>query len=237
MGSILKDEISQNVNSLLIGKDNIKVLEAGCGSASHFCFMSVKKIVGIDISQEELDRNTVIQEKILGNIETYSFPKKEYDVVVCWDVLEHLSKPGDALRNLFCTVKPEGLIILGFPNLISFKGILTKVTPYWLHRYILNTILGIDSLPVPTYLRFAMHPIKVIKLAEENGFSVVFYKVVEGGVSKKMKERYRLIRLTFSTINMLLCVISMGKCPSLFLDSCSLILLKCADLSSSNTCS
>lgn len=231
MGAILKDEISEKVNSLLRGRGNLKLLEAGCGSASHFGFNSVNSIVGIDISQEQLDRNTTIQEKILGNIETYPLPKIEYDVVVCWDVLEHVSRTKDALLNLFGAIKPEGLLILGFPNLISFKGIMTKVTPYWFHRFIFKKVVGYKGTPFPTYLRFEMRPMNVIKIAEENGFSVEFYKLVEGGVTTIIKERYRLIKWSFAAINMFLNIISLGMSPSLFLDSCSLILRKKTDRS------
>jgi 2-polyprenyl-3-methyl-5-hydroxy-6-metoxy-1,4-benzoquinol methylase len=225
----LKDEISERVNSFLKARGNVKLLEAGCGSASHFCFISVKDIAGIDISQEQLDRNTLIQEKILGDIQTYPLPNMEYDVVICWDVLEHVSRPREALLNLFRAVKPEGLIILGFPNLISFKGIVTKLTPYWFHRYMYSKVLRYESIPFPTYLRTAMRPMKVIRLAKENGLATEFYKLMEGGVSREITERYGLIKWTFSIINMCLRIISIGRCPSLYLDYCSLILKKCAD--------
>jgi 2-polyprenyl-3-methyl-5-hydroxy-6-metoxy-1,4-benzoquinol methylase len=226
VGTLLKDEISEKVNSLLKGKSNLKLLEAGCGSASHFCFKSVNKSVGIDISQEQLDRNTSIQEKIHGDIQTCLLPNMEYDIVVCWDVLEHVSSPRKALQNLFNAVKPGGLVVLGFPNLISFKGIATKFTPYCLHLYIYKEILRYKSIPFPTYLRFAMRPIEVIKLSEENGFTIEYYKLIEGGVSKELTKHYVLIRYIFATINMCLRIISIGKSTSLYLDSCSLILRK-----------
>ncbi len=225
----LKDEIVRNVDSLLREKNNVKLLEAGCGSASYFCFTHVKSTVGIDISQEQLDKNSVIQEKILGDIQTYPLANMEYDVIVCWDVLEHVSSPTEALLNLFRAVKPDGLLILGFPNIVSFKGIATKLTPYWLHRYIYRKVLRYKSIPFPTHLELAMRPIKVIKLSEENGFRILYYKLVEGGVSRKVRERYGLLKWTFAAINMCLHIISIGKCPSLYLDSCSLILGKSPD--------
>lgn len=234
VGAALSDDISEIVNSLLRGKDNVKLLEAGCGSASYFNFSSVKKTVGIDISQEELNRNTVIQEKILGDIQTYPLPNMEYDVVVCWDVLEHVSRPREALLNLFGAVRPEGLVILGFPNIISFKGIVTKFTPYPFHRYFYK-MWGYTFIPFPTYLRFEMRPTKVIDLGKENGFEIVFYRIMEGTLSLKTRERYALIGWTFAAVNLFLHFTSLGKCPSLYLDYCALILKKSTDQSGCGT--
>lgn len=224
----LRDEIQDTVNSLLRGRGNVKLLEAGSGSARHFSFTSVKRTVGIDICQEQLDRNTAIEEKILGDIQTYPLPNTEYDVVVCWDVLEHLSRPREALLNLFRTLKPESLLILGFPNLISYNGILTKLTPYWFHRYVYSRVLRYESIPFPTYLRTAMRPMKVIRLAKENGFAIVFYRLLGGGLLRKITERYVLMKWTFAAIDMFLRIISIGTCPSLHLNYCCLVLRKCA---------
>jgi hypothetical protein len=76
MGAVLGGEISEKVNSLLVGKSSIKLLEAGCGSASYFNFAPAVKYVGIDNSQEQLDRNEVIQEKCLATSRPTHCPKK-----------------------------------------------------------------------------------------------------------------------------------------------------------------
>lgn len=224
----LRDEIQDRVNSFLRGREDVKLLEAGSGSTSHFSFTSVTRSVGIDVSQQQLDQNIAIQEKILGDIQSYPLPNMEYDVVVCWDVLEHLSRPRKALLNLFRTLKPDGLLILGFPNVISYIGILTKLTPYWFHRYVYSKILRYQSIPFPTYLRTAMRPMKVIRLAEENGFAIVFYKLLERQL-RKITERYIIIKWTFAAIDMFLRIISIGRSRSLDLGYCCLILRKCVD--------
>src|SRR3990172_6860125 len=99
------EELQAVINRLLNGKKSIKALEAGCGSMSNINLGSNAYIVGIDVSERQLKNNTIVHEKILGDIQTYELPKSEYDVIFCWDVLEHLSKPQMALLNLVKAVK------------------------------------------------------------------------------------------------------------------------------------
>ncbi len=98
-----KQEIA-NVQELLTahvqGHDKVRVLEAGCGSLSHFDFSDQTYVVGIDISAEQLEKNPMLHERILGDIETYEFSPNEFDIIVCWYVFEHLPHPEQALRRL-----------------------------------------------------------------------------------------------------------------------------------------
>src|SRR5262249_30880917 len=89
MANEIREAVSDAANSQLEGKTHIKLLEAGCGSATHVRFKPVVHAVGIDISKEQLDRNTAVQEKILGDLQEYPLPKSEYDVALCWMVLAH----------------------------------------------------------------------------------------------------------------------------------------------------
>lgn len=111
----------------------VSVLEAGGGSASvlqkdgyDFSFTT------IDISPEQLARNHYASTKILGDIETYDY-ERSYDVIVVWDVLEHLRAPGRALARLAGALGPGGLIILKGPIPNSMKGLVTRATPHWAH--------------------------------------------------------------------------------------------------------
>ena len=221
----LEQRVCETANSLLEGRTHIKLLEAGCGSASHIQFNAEVHAVGIDISPEELEKNTAVQEKILGDIQEYSLPKEEFDVVICWMVLEHLSRPKDALLNLSRTVRPQGLLILGFPNLLSVKGIVTKITPFWFHEQFYK-FMRYKSRHFPTFLRTDIIPKNVVQFAEDNGFSVELCKLVEGGVSKKVRNRFRVVDWTFSGIDAMTRVLSFGEVQSPLLDNCGMVLRK-----------
>lgn len=221
----LEEVVCEIANSFLDGKGPIKLLEAGCGSMSHVKFDVDVHAVGIDISKQQLEQNSAVREKILGDIQDYPLPKEEFDVVVCWMVLEHLPRPKEALLNMFGSVKPRGLVILGFPNLLSFKGIATKITPFWFHR-LFYQVMRYKSRHFPTYLRVAILPKKVMQFAEDNGFSIAFCRMVEGGVVQKVRNRFWWMDVTFRVLDSVVQVVSFGKAQSLLLDKCAMILRK-----------
>ena len=133
---LLQDVLARRLQ----GGANPRILEAGCGSASHVRLPEGARLTGIDISQKQLDRNTVLDERLLGDLETFPLPSNKFDCTICWYVLEHLPHPELALRNLVQATKPGGLIILTVPNRNSFKGIMTRWTPHgfhvWTYRHI-----------------------------------------------------------------------------------------------------
>lgn len=217
--------ISDRANRLLKGRENKTLLEAGCGSASYFGFDDIVKSVGIDIDEDQLQKNTLLDEKILGDLETYPLPTAEYDVVVCWDVIEHLSRPQKALANLFNSVKPGGLVILGFPNLISFKGMATKVTPFWFHEAFYR-FMKYSARHFPTYLRLDIIPSRVVSFAERNGLSIEYYEIIEGGLTARVRKRFWILNKFFQLTNLCWRILTLGRSKSLFLDSCMLIMRK-----------
>lgn len=226
MPSLLQKPVSEAVNALLGGKDRIRVLEAGCGSASQIEFKASVYAVGIDISPEELEKNAVVHERILGDIQAYPLPEAEFDAIVCWMVLEHLPRPKDALANLFRAAKPGGIVILGFPNFASIKGLVTKFTPFWFH-VLFYRMMHYKSRHFPTYLRAAILPNRLTQFAEDNGFVTAFLRLAEGGVSKRLRSRSRFVDLGFSIVNRVLRLASFGRWQSALLDECAVILQKC----------
>jgi SAM-dependent methyltransferase len=168
------------IDELLKSKNEINVLEAGCGSASRIHFKPKSHMVGIDISPKQLFRNTILDEKILGDIQSYDFQPSVFDVIVCWDVLEHLEKPQAALEKFAYAVKEGGIVILKLPNLISVKGLLTKFTPHWFHVLFYKYIYGDkkareeDRGPFKTYMRFSISPQSLKKTAAYSGLRVVY---------------------------------------------------------------
>jgi SAM-dependent methyltransferase len=224
--SLSADEISQIVNRRFAGRNDIKLLEAGCGSATHFRLEGVRTSVGIDISRQQLERNTTVHEKILGDIQTYPLKSEDFDLIICWDVIEHLPQPKEALRNIFNALRPGGLAVLGFPHVASFKGIITKFSPYWFHLWMYRHFLKYSSTPFPTYMRLDILPGRVIKLSEENGCSVVFQKLIEGGITKKFRNRVWGAGLLLKCADAVWSIVSGGKSGSLLMDNCALILVK-----------
>ena len=96
--------------------------------------------------------------KIIGNnIEKTKIPANTFDVITLWDVIEHLSDPQKVVKIIHKSLKKDGIVAIGTPNIDSiFAKLLKENYPYLIRMHIV--------LFSPRTLR---------KLLEENGFSVI----------------------------------------------------------------
>jgi 2-polyprenyl-3-methyl-5-hydroxy-6-metoxy-1,4-benzoquinol methylase len=53
--------------------------------------------------------------------EAIPLPDASYDIVTCWDVLEHVQKPRDLLKELNRVLRPGGLLLITAINRFAFK--------------------------------------------------------------------------------------------------------------------
>lgn len=188
-------ELQQVVDEFLQGRAAPRVLEAGCGSSSYLTLRPDTFLVGIDISAKQLARNQLLQEKILGDLQTHDLPAASFDLIVCWDVLEHLPRPEAALERLFAGIKPDGLVVLAMPNPRSLKGRVTKWTPHWFHVWVYRAWFGKKSAgtedqgPFKTYMRSSIAPGRLRELAARRGLEVAFERLYEANTQKTIRER------------------------------------------------
>src|SRR5947209_10828787 len=173
-------QLQSFINMSLCDRGPIKVLEAGCGSRSNIKLPEniSAYLVGIDISEEQLQMNSVVHEKIVGDIQSYVLPSSEFDVIICWWVLEHVLHPEKALDNFLRSMKEDGLLILTVPNILSIKGLLTKYSPQcfhiWVHRKFWKFFSVKGFIPFRTYLKFSISPVSLRRFAAKNNLSIEF---------------------------------------------------------------
>jgi 2-polyprenyl-3-methyl-5-hydroxy-6-metoxy-1,4-benzoquinol methylase len=170
----------------------IAILDVGAGRQSSFR-VDGAHLVGLDPSAAELAENPHLDERIVGTIEDAVLPPASFQVVVLWDVLEHLDKPRAALSKLAETVALDGAIVIAAPDPLSLKGLVTKFTPLWFHRLMIRRLLPfVEREPFPTYLRFAMRPAAVEAWARDNGFEVSYFRREEARIQQEAREKLRL---------------------------------------------
>jgi SAM-dependent methyltransferase len=195
----------------------LKVLEAGCGATSNVTFPDESIVIGIDQSEKQLRRNTHLQHKILGDLQTYEFRPESFDVVVCWNVLEHVSDVPAVLSRISSSLAPGGLVIVASPNLWSIKGLVTRLTPHsfhvWFYRRILNRpSAGIgDVAPFPTVLSRAMSPGELRSFAADKGYRVLWLETYEGNQQALVREKYPPVSLAFRAIGLLSSTVTSGR--------------------------
>ena len=203
------------MNTLLPQGKSLRILEAGCGSTSHLHLPENAWLVGIDISLQQLERHTCLNEKVLGNLQTHEWQSGEFDLIVCWDVLEHLPDPAEAMNRMFAALRDGGLVVLALPNRNSLKGLITRLTPFAIHAWFYRYIIG-DKRPrnrldqFPTCFRAEVSPTRIRARATAAGLTTLYYHLYEGPVQSFMRQRNRLVDLAFGTLSTLSKLLTLG---------------------------
>jgi SAM-dependent methyltransferase len=204
------------VDRLLAGRHAIDVLEAGCGSTSHLTVPFNAKVTGIDISETQLARNPLLHARICADLESHQWAEGTFDLVVCWDVLEHLARPRLALRNLLEATASGGVIVLAMPNLYSVKGLITRFTPYafheWFYRHVMKDRSARDEFKqFPTYLKADIAPPRLRATVEGFGLEVVHFHLYEGPVQTDLRRRNRLADFCFAVARPIGRALTLGR--------------------------
>ena len=191
------------------------ILEAGCGSMSKVSFPGNYRITGVDISEKQLARNEELAEKICADVQYYDVGANRFEVIICWDVLEHLQHPELAMKLFGKAIRNGGLILLAMPNLLSLKGLVTKFTPHWFHVLFYRVVLKrpnagkLDTPPFQTFLRRTITPGNIEKKAFRD-FSMEYYATRDSMVSNLKKTHWYLYRV-YQALSYALKALSLGK--------------------------
>jgi SAM-dependent methyltransferase len=192
------------------------VLEAGCGSASHLRLDGVGRLVGIDLSVAQLERNAALDERVQGDVQTHRFPASSFDLVLVWDVLEHLDRPLAALDNLIAATRPGGLLVVAVPNLLSVKGIATRLTPNRVHEAVIRRVYPYwpdaeDVGPFPTRMRRSITPSALLCYAERRGLAIRRALVYESEFQQRVRSMCRLEGGRWRTLRRAVTALSAGR--------------------------
>lgn len=107
-----------------------KVLDVGCGdgpdllSLARDCPQANLRLYGLDImpAHVEASRRQGITAAV-ANLERESIPfREEFDAVIANQVFEHLKNWAWAVMQIGLRLKPEGLLVVGVPNLASLHN-------------------------------------------------------------------------------------------------------------------
>ncbi len=81
---------------------NLSLYEAGGGSISFLPSDVLRRahVTVVDIDEEQLRNNGYAHKTILGDIQTYRFKPGSFDLVICYNVIEHLPDVEAALTRL-----------------------------------------------------------------------------------------------------------------------------------------
>ncbi|HRE19339.1 MAG TPA: class I SAM-dependent methyltransferase [Rhodocyclaceae bacterium] len=191
------------------GNRPVRVLEIGAGAERHAVYRGKAHVVGLDISEKQLERHQHIDEKICADIERYDLPPESFDVIVCWWLLEHLAQAAMVLNKCVDALRPDGVLVIACPNPISLKGIITKYSPHWFHVMFYRYVYKFkdagrnDQPPFATYLDPVLIPHNIQKFAANKNLAIDFFHSFEGEQQKIFRRRHRLFDIAFKFLDAL----------------------------------
>jgi 2-polyprenyl-3-methyl-5-hydroxy-6-metoxy-1,4-benzoquinol methylase len=179
----------------------ISILEAGCGKYRHWPYPAGARVAGLDISQEQLDRNDHVQEKHLGDVQTWQ-TDRQWDVVASVYVLEHIADPRRAVANMLAWTRPGGLLVIAVPNARSLKGLVTALTPFAFHVWFYKHVYRRPHDIFPTVMDRAIRPGELRKQLADHAV------VLERFQGESLPQPFGLL---FGALVGLLRVVSLGR--------------------------
>ncbi|WP_375318882.1 bifunctional 2-polyprenyl-6-hydroxyphenol methylase/3-demethylubiquinol 3-O-methyltransferase UbiG [Candidatus Tisiphia endosymbiont of Oplodontha viridula] len=150
IGYIL-DKIKEhfNVQDDILPCSNLEIIDVGCGGGlitSPLCKLNAI-VTGIDALQSNIDIATqyassqnlniqYLKSTVEELVSLNDLNKKQYDVVLCLEVIEHIDNPSDFVKNLASLVKPDGMIIISTIN----RTIKSYMLAILMAEYVLNWV-------------------------------------------------------------------------------------------------
>ena len=136
-----------------IPKKGAKVLDIGTAGGA---FLDAAKRFGYDAYGMEPSADLVARGKARGlqieqgTIEKHTFKPESFDMVCLWDVIEHLPDPKSSLVEIRKLLKPDGILLINFPDIGTWQARLADKRFWWilsvhLHHFTRNTIRDICS--------------------------------------------------------------------------------------------
>jgi SAM-dependent methyltransferase len=139
-GNVERAEAERFVDSILPPNRVLKVLDIKAG-VDRFEIRKPIYAVGVDVLQAERGRRPDADEHRVMDLEQVELESTEYDVVLCINVLEHARNPLALFPVIREALKPEGILVIELPNVISLKGFLVRLTPWSIRRWFYARVL------------------------------------------------------------------------------------------------
>lgn len=172
---LLRDKILQHLSK------DIKVLDlgAGAGISKEMNFRNLAASVsGVDLDKRVLD-NPYLDEAKVSSVEVLPYSNASFDLVICNNVLEHLTCPLLVFKEVRRILKPGGVFVIKTPNKFHYVTILARFTPHWFHKFY-NRIRGIHEVDIfPVFYRINSYN-NLSCYAKKVGFKIESLELIEG---------------------------------------------------------
>jgi SAM-dependent methyltransferase len=198
------------------GRRQIRMLDAGCGGICRVRLSVPTYTVGIDASDDQLARNADLDEGIVGELEQVPIAPDSFDLVVCWNVVEHLREPIETVDRLITALRNDGMLLLAWPNLRSAKAHLTRALPYSMHVSLFRWLypkapVTDDRGPFETVLDKRLGPQYVVDAVRSRGLSLHDLVWYESHMQRRARTKLGLTGWRWRALRTLIAGLSGGR--------------------------
>jgi SAM-dependent methyltransferase len=197
----------------------LSIYEAGGGSTSYLPLDVLRRahVTVVDIDEDQIRNNTYAQKAILGDLQTYRFAPQSFDLIICYNVIEHVPDVEAVLTGFCEALKDNGLLLFGAPNPNSLSGLVTKYSPHWFHVWFYRYVRGEKKAglpgeaPFPTHFHPLVTPGNLEAFAGKHGLQVIYRKKYESPRYPEMRRRKPLFAALIDAAAMLMNAVLPGK--------------------------
>ena len=141
----MQDELFERARPLLI--PDVAVLDVGAGRYPTIAPADRPagcRYVGLDIEPDELDAAGpgAYDESIVGDITAPLGRDQEFDLILSWQVLEHVSPLADAFENLRHSLRPGGTMLAQLTGSNAAFAVFGRLLPHRLKLWVATRLLG-----------------------------------------------------------------------------------------------
>jgi ubiquinone/menaquinone biosynthesis C-methylase UbiE len=113
-----------------------EVLDAGCGVGYGTRLLAEHgpaRLVGVDVSSEALAHAPANgAEWVQADLRELPFPADSFDLVVCFEVIEHVEEQERVLDELRRVLRKDGILLISSPN----RDVYAPGNPHHVHEYV-----------------------------------------------------------------------------------------------------
>nr|WP_200240038.1 methyltransferase domain-containing protein [Thiohalocapsa halophila] len=159
---------------------SLTVVDVGAGRTCHFDpgpkGKHVSRIVGIDISREEMAHNPLLDDRVVADVcEAIPLDDDSVDLIVGRSVIEHLPDNRAFLQNAFRVLRPGGRLIVCFSNRYAPFALINQLLPSRVAAGLLHSLVSNSA----GYLGFPAHYDRCYPRAYEQALTAVGFDVEE----------------------------------------------------------
>ena len=120
------------IAAMVSARPEDRILEVGCGGGHILQLFPDSQLTGVDVSGEMLHKarrnlDGYNVELLKGELDELNLPQQSFDKIICSEVLEHVVSPVQILKGIRRLVRPNGRVVITFPNDHLVNGIKTLI--------------------------------------------------------------------------------------------------------------